>query len=432
MKMMFKLIIGIGLCLTLCIGCSKENKETDNVINLRMSVFGAKQESDLANALARRFEKKFPNVRVSVEPVAGAGYDAKLIMQSAAGTLPDVVFLTDTLVPPFIEYKVVRDLNEFNKIDKAFDLSDIYPQMQQTGMGKDGGLYMMPRELGVVVLFYNRTLFRRAGLSDPKPDWNYYDLLRIAKKLTLRDKSGRITQYGFLAPYSWAAMYASWVAANGGSVISPDGVSTLSSPETLRALHTLTDLVTNEKVAMPPNQSLTAPGIDPFAAGKVAMIVNVFPQVPQFRATMGKFDWDVQMLPIGKVKRVINMGSAGYGISSTTKHPRESWEFVKFIISKEGQRVMAGTGSGIPVLMSLANDSCWRKPGLRPRNVDAFIKSVKYGMGWTTIMPFTKAEVSDAVSEAFEKVFTDQESVESAFTAADKKINRILDTESKQ
>lgn len=421
-----------SLCFVLLPGCSHKNNHSAKVVNLRMSVLGAKQESDLASALARKFEKTHPDIKINVEPVAGTGYDVKLIMQSAARTLPDVVFLTDTLVPVFIDFKVVRNLREFTDKDKSFNLADIYPQMQETGMGKDGGLYMLPRELGVVILFYNRTLFRKAGLPDPSPDWNYDDLLRIAKKLTIKDKNGRVIQYGFSAPYSWAAFYSAWVASNGASIIDSHGMSTLSSPKTLKALHTLTDLVMVDKVAMPPNQSLTAPGIDPFAAGKVAMIVNVFPQVPQFRSTMGKYDWDVQMLPAGKVKRVINMGSAGYGISSTTKFPKESWEFLKFIMSQEGQRTMARTGSGIPALKSLANDLSWRKPGQKPRNVDAFIKSVKYGMGWSTIMPFTKSEVSDAVSEAFEKVFTDQASVESAFHAADKKINKILTAERKQ
>ncbi len=424
--------IPLLLCMLLGSGCSRESKKSANTINLRMSVFGAKQESDLANALARKFEKTHPNIKVNVEPVAGTGYDVKLIMQSAANTLPDVVFLTDTLVPPFIDFKVVRNLKDFTDKDKSFNLDDIYPQMRNTGVGKDGGLYMLPRELGVVVLFYNRTLFKRAGLPDPSPDWNYDDLLRIAKKLTIKDENDRIIQYGMSAPYAWGACYSAWVIGNGGSVINSQGRSTFSKPETLKALHTLTDLVTVHKVSMPPNQSLTAPGIDPFAAGKVAMIINVFPQVPQFRATMKNFDWDVQMLPAGRVKRIINIGSAGYGISSTTKYPQESWEFVKYIMSQEGQRVLGRTGSGIPALKSLAHDPCWRKPNLKPRNLDAFINSVKYGMDWQTIMPLTKAEVSDAVSEAFDKVFTDQADVETAFKAADKKINRILDAESKQ
>ncbi len=34
------------------------------------------------------------------------------------------------------------------------------------------------------------TLPRRAGLADPKPDWTYYDFVRMAKKLTVRDHRG--------------------------------------------------------------------------------------------------------------------------------------------------------------------------------------------------------------------------------------------------
>src|SRR5690606_29636333 len=97
-----------------------------------------------------------------------------------------------------------------------------------------------PRELGVVVMFYNRTLFRKAGLPDPPPDWTHEDFLRMARKLTIYEDGssavgarlvppgtgsraaqgaplrrggghGRIIQYGFFAGYTWCGVYAPWV-----------------------------------------------------------------------------------------------------------------------------------------------------------------------------------------------------------------------------
>lgn len=409
------------------VGCTSAPTEKPGVVHLRFSCLGAKQESDLANALARAFEAKHPNVRINVEPVAGMGYDIKLIMQSAAGTLPDVVFLADSLVPTFTKYRVVRDLREFIKDDPTFPLNDIYPQMLRTGMDKEGRIFQLPRELGVVVIFYNRTLFRRAGLPDPSPSWTRKDFLRMAKKLTLRDEKGRVTQYGFWGGYAWCGIYAPWVASEGGRVVTADGTrAAFSSPESLKGLRDLVELVTVQKVAMPPNRSITIPGVDPFAAGKIAMQPQVFPQVPSYRATMKNFDWDVQVMPAGSVKRVTNMGAAGYGMSTNTKHPREAWEFLKFIVSSEGQRVLAEAGSGIPVLKSMAKDPCWRKPGRSPKNYDAFIKSVDFGMGWEDFLILTRPEVQDAVTQAFEKSFLEQCSVEQAFKEADEKINAVL------
>ncbi len=418
-------------------GCVDAPREKPGVVHLRFSVLGAKQESDLANALARGFEKKHPNIKIEVEPVAGMGYDIKLIMQSAAGTLPDVVFLADSLVPTFTKYQVVRDLRPFIKADPEFPVNDIYPQMLRTGMDRQGRIFQLPRELGVVVMFYNRTLFRRAGLPDPSPNWTRADFLRMAKKLTLRDKQGRVTQYGFSAGYTWCGVYAPWVASEGGRVVSKDGKrAAFSSPESLKGLRDLVGLVTVEQVALPPNRNITIPGVDPFAAGKIAMQPQVFPQVPFYRATM-KDDWDVQVMPAGTMRRVTNMGAAGYGMSTNTKHPREAWEFLKFIVSPEGQRILASAGSGIPCLRSMAKDPVWRRPNSALRtshsalNYDAFINSVQFGVGWDDFLILTNPQVSDTVNQAFEQAFLGTP-VDMAFREADMKINKILAEEAQR
>ena len=422
---------GIWLLLVGCLlpvvfsGCAPQPKDTR--VHLRFSILGAKQEADLANALARGFEAEHPDIEIDVEPVAGMGYDIKLIMQSASGTVPDVLFLADSLVPTFTKYNVVRDLNEFIKKDPEFPIGDIYPQMLATGMDKQGRIFQLPRELGVVVMFYNRTLFRKAGLPDPPPDWTHEDFLRMAKKLTLRDDQGRIIQYGFTASYTWCGVYAPWVASEGGRVVTKDGKwAAFSSPESLKGLKNLIELVTVERVALPPNRSITIPGVDPFAAGKIAMQPQVFPQVPLYRATMKAFDWDVQVMPRGSVKHVTNMGAAGYGMSTNTKHPKEAWEFLKYIVSREGQTILAKSGSGIPCLKSMAKDPVWRKPG-HPKNYDAFINSVEIGMGWDDFLILTRPEVQDAVNQAFEKSFLGKATVESAFKEADAKINKVLE-----
>ena len=423
-------VLGIGILIA---GCATKPKDT--AVHLRFSILGAKQEADLANALVKGFEAGHPNIKINVEPVAGMGYDIKLIMQSASGTLPDIVFLADSLVPTFTKYKVVKDLRPFIEKDPTFPINDIYPQMLRTGMDKQGRIFQLPRELGVVVMFYNRALFRKAGLPDPTADWTRKDFLRMARKLTLRDKDGRVTQYGFSASYNWCGVYAPWVASEGGRVVTKDGeLASFSSPESLKGLEDLVRLVTVEKVAMPPNRSITIPGVDPFAAGKIAMQPQVFPQVPFYRATMKDGDWDVQVMPAGTVRRVTNMGAAGYGMSTNTKHPKEAWEFLKFIVSPEGQRILAASGSGIPCLKSLAKDPCWRADSRAPGavsgtpalNYDAFVNSVEFGMGWEDFLILTRPEVQDAVTQAFEKAFLGQARVGDAFKEADGKINKIL------
>ncbi|MBV8451113.1 MAG: extracellular solute-binding protein, partial [Deltaproteobacteria bacterium] len=44
---------------------------------------------------------------------------------------------------------------------------------------------------------YNRKLFRDAGLDYPKAGWTWDNFREIAKKLTVRDAAGNVTQFGY-------------------------------------------------------------------------------------------------------------------------------------------------------------------------------------------------------------------------------------------
>lgn len=426
-----------ALVLTICtlyvLGCKNVHEVHPQIINLRVSVYSGKEESDLAAKYAIAFEANHPNIHIRIEPVAGMDNNMKLTMQSVAGTLPDVVFLVDSNVPTFNRYHIVKNLWPFIYNDQAFNVKDIYPQMLETGKDRNGSLYMLPRELGVVVMFYNRTLFRRAGLPDPSPKWTYDEFVEMAQKLTVRDSSGRTTQYGFRANYNWPGLYASLIYSEGGKLLSPDRMtSLLGSAKSAHALHLLTDMVTDLQIAAPQDATLTSQAIHPFSAGIVAMTPSVFPAVPKMRATMKQFDWDVQRMPRGSHKLVVTIGASGYGISETTLHPQESWQFLRFILSTEGQKILASQGSGIPALKSLAKDSCWRKRDLPPQNLNAFTDSVPYGMPWQDSLIFADPEVVDVVNEAFDRVFLKQKSVEKAFDEADSRISEILKKRARQ
>ncbi len=407
-------------------GCGRGDVQ-DGAVHLRLSVFSGASEQDLARRLVAGFEKAHPGIKVAVEAVPQGDYAGKLGMQSAAGTLPDVVFLIDSLVPTFARYRVVQDLWPYVRQDGHFKVKDIYPTMLENGLDDRGNLLMLPRELGVVVMFYNRTLLRRAGLADPPADWTRQQFLEYARRLTVRDGTGHISQYGFDARYAWPAVYAAVIAGDGGRLMSRDGShSALSSPASLQGLHDLVDLVTVEHVALAPEQAAASAGFDSFVQGRVAMKPGVFPWVPNLRLLMKRFDWDVQVMPGGRVRRATMTGTAGYGMSATTRHPREAWEFLSYAHGPDGQRILASFGAGIPSLISLRNDPSWRGTSLPPHNLDAFLESVKFGITWRGILLYARPEVDDVVKAAFDRALTGQETVEQSFSEADRRIDEVI------
>src|SRR5947209_4132023 len=56
---------------------------------------------------------------------------------------------------------------------------------------------------------------------------------------------------------------------------------------------------------------------------------------------------DVVMLPKGKVRATVIHG-LGNVISASTKHPKEAFEFLSFLGSRQAANILAGTGTVIP------------------------------------------------------------------------------------
>ena len=89
-----------------------------------------------------------------------------------------------------------------------------------------GKVYGIPNGVDDRALFYNKDLFKRAGLVDengqarPPRDWD--ELEEYAVKLTERDDKGKLKVVGFAPQYgnSWLYIYG-WMT--GGEFMSPDG-----------------------------------------------------------------------------------------------------------------------------------------------------------------------------------------------------------------
>ena len=84
--------------------------------------------------------------------------------------------------------------------DRAW-LKSFYPafmENSQTG-GKTWGI---PFQRSTIVLYYNKDMFKEAGLDPIAPPATWKEMREYAQKLTKRDASGNVTQWGVQIPSS--------------------------------------------------------------------------------------------------------------------------------------------------------------------------------------------------------------------------------------
>jgi multiple sugar transport system substrate-binding protein len=116
-------------------------------------------------------------------------------------------------------------------------------------------------------------------------------------------------------------------------------------------------------------------GGDGFAAGVAAMTFADHRVIPAY--TKLPFDWGVAPFPKGEKERVTLMETSGIVASANTPHPTEAWKFIQFVISPEGQTMLASRGTALPVSAAVVNSEADRS---QPHAADQkiFIEAMSY------------------------------------------------------
>lgn len=140
---------------------------------------------DYFDGVVAEFEKKYPGTHVKWIDQPAEGYADKISADAAGGTLPDVVNVSPDLVAPLAKAGLALDLDKAAGQYKKEYLDGAWASHQVPGLG---GTYAFPWYLNTGPLFYNKSLFQKAGLDPAEPPKTYDEL--FADALQMADRSG--------------------------------------------------------------------------------------------------------------------------------------------------------------------------------------------------------------------------------------------------
>lgn len=421
-KLVSMVVIIVMLVSVFVVGCSSSNnksaKNTGKKINLTFDNWATGPEADMYKELINEYEKSHPDVKITMQPVPWDNYQDKISTMVAGNSAPDIIYMDGIWLASFAQKNVLYNLNNFAK-DKDFNLSD-FQKVLRDQASYNGNLYLIPRDLDYVVLFYNKDMFDKANLKYPDETWTWKDLQDAAQKLTIKDANGKITQYGFLSVDDYVSFPFIW--QNGGGILSKDGKhGEFNKPETIGAMQFLSDLITKYKVSPDP-ATIQNEGTSPmFLNKRVAMCTFGRWLVPTLKQKKD-IHWGVALLPKGKVNRNSFVDSSGYSIYAGTKHPKEAWDFVKWVSSPAIQEKMASKlGFAVPSRTSVqqklfANSS--------DPNDRVFAKQTKY----MTPIPDTPdlQHIIDIYNKYFKLMRMGQMTAQDAGKKINDEVNQVL------
>ncbi|MFF0066124.1 ABC transporter substrate-binding protein [Streptomyces sp. NPDC005279] len=138
---------------------------------------------DYFDGVIAAFEKKYPGTEVKWVDRPAEGYADKISADAAGNTLPDVVNVSPDLVAPLAKAGLALDLDKAASKYREEYLQGAWQSHRIPGMD---GTYAFPWYLNTGPLFYNKRLFKDAGLDAEKPPKTYGEVfdagLRMAGK----------------------------------------------------------------------------------------------------------------------------------------------------------------------------------------------------------------------------------------------------------
>ncbi|OGK36874.1 hypothetical protein A3F03_04550 [Candidatus Roizmanbacteria bacterium RIFCSPHIGHO2_12_FULL_41_11] len=296
-----------------------------------LTYWGLWEEKEIYEPLINEFQKKYPKVHIKYEKQSPQQYREKLLARKENG--PDLFRFHNTWLPEIQEMVAflpdeVMSAQEYEKTfypvaQKDFKIGDKY--------------YGIPLYIDGLVLVYNDTLLKQAGISAPPSAWIQQsggggDMLSAVGKLTVRDANNTLITSGFAAGTSdnvehFSGLFGLLLALNGGDLKQLDNNQAVGALQLYRKF--AEDNYWNSSM---PNS------ISAFIQGKVAMII-----VPSWEILVIKAqnpDLVVKVAPIPKGLDGKSISIADYwaeGVSRYSKNQLVAWQFLKFLSAYDSE-----------------------------------------------------------------------------------------------
>ena len=403
MKKLFALamtaVMSVGM-LTAC-GGGKDSSAEDGKIKITVSISGTDaSEGALMQKWKQAYEAKNEAVSINIKNFTSDYTQTMMGYVQSPKQMPDIMWTTGEKHAPWSDAGAFINLKDMIAADSSINLDDFYSEIVNATHknSQDDGIYFMPRDYNKCVLFINKVMFKAAGFTDAEIDglkdgWNYEKFIETCERLKVAMKSNANPDLGIRensvpvdARMDFNASYCSFVYHYGGQFVEDGGVNFLSD-KNINAYGEIFKLIDNGYIAESAKKSSAT-----FTTLSAAMYVGVRPALPGLPPT-DKYDIDFLPLPLD----AIGVGCSGYAITNgaTSRGTEQyAYDFLKFIVSEEGQKIGAETGSIIPVRKSMANDSSWTSYKNAGLNHAAFVSAPEKDFNLSIFQDFDADDAS--------------------------------------
>ncbi len=288
--------------------------------------------TQVVDGIVADFEAENPDVKVNA--IYAGNYDDTRIkalsaLKSGEPAQLSVLFSIDAY--DLIEQDLIVAFDDLvvTEEDKAW-LNSFYPALMANGQ-IEGKTWGIPFQRSTIVAYYNKDMFREAGLDPEKAPGTWDELVEMGKKLTRDGRHGiMIPSTGY--PY-W--MFQALAIQNGKELMSNDGKTTrFDDPKVVETLEFWKSLSTEHGI-MPEGTVEWGTLRQAFLEGQTAMMWHSTGNLTAVKND-AKFDFGVAMLPKKERPGSPTGGGNFYVFKAASEKERQAaLKLIKFMTSPE-------------------------------------------------------------------------------------------------
>lgn len=330
------------------------------------------QETEYIQALAAGFKDLFPNVTVEAVKVQGTNWATAISNRFNAKNMPDLFFTSETESSVFISSEMYLNLKPYIEAETARNAQwkeQFVESALKIGQANyNGDQYFLPRSSDRVVTHLNMKYINAALTWDGRPDksvtvdtvkngWTWEEFVKVCEALrAYYDAQGWTATNGryILDPtFTWEPVLYSLFKSNGAEFY--DGTDwVLDSAATTKTIEMIRELI--EKKIIAPKDG----GGANYENGSGAMLFHSSSAIAKYYDFINdNGGYDLVTFPIiNGDSGVFGYGVPGYGIFSGIDESKRdlAWQFLSYIVSEEGQNILAKAGMCTPSVRSELQD----------------------------------------------------------------------------
>lgn len=369
-------------------------------------------DKEVLEALVKEYnETNIKNIEVQMNIMPWDSLYQKLATVLPVGEGPDVLAFATERIGTYAEPGALVPLDEIYTsgiVDES-----VVPDALKENLKYNGAYYGVPMNFATLLLYYNKTLFKEAGLNPETPPATWEELESYAGQIV--EKTGK---YGFdMAVKETTPMWCIMLWGNGGDIIQ-DGKAVFNSPENVETVTRWAANIRDKKFGP---EVLTGGEIDKlFESQKLAMYFCGPWAAGGFEKA--GIDFGVAQAPMGPKSQVTQANGVGMYLTSSSKNQEAVYDFFGWWNSKDTQ-VKWSLGTGFPPARTdIADDERMKTNPY----IEEFAKPANSSQMYLQQLTNFAEIDTQAIVPAFEKILLENADVQKTLDEANSVIESLM------